>query len=75
MDPEQIFATGGVSGIVGLILLLLWRFFNSRHRIRSKCCGKEISIDTDATVSPEPSPVKKPLEIKVDNGASNRADP
>ena len=46
MDIEQVFATGGAGGITVAVLFILYKFFHNRH-IRSKCCGREIDIDTD----------------------------
>jgi hypothetical protein len=53
MDPSsQVFATGGASGIVMMVAWIIYRFFFSKHRIVSKCCGREMSLETDA---PTPS--------------------
>jgi hypothetical protein len=50
MDPSsQVFATGGASGIVLTALYLIYRFFFSKHRIVSKCCGREFSLETEAS--------------------------
>lgn len=50
MDANQIFATGGVSGITGLILFVLYKLL--RHtRIKSECCGRKVLIETE--VSPK----------------------
>lgn len=49
MEVEQILATGGASGITGIVLFLIYRFFFSKHRVRSNCCGKEISIETNGS--------------------------
>lgn len=56
MDATQLFATGGVSGVTALAFYLIYRFLFSKHRIVSKCCGKELSIDVEA------SPKEKPLK-------------
>lgn len=42
---DQVLATGGASGITITVLFLIYKFCQNRH-IRSKCCGKEIDIDT-----------------------------
>jgi len=49
MDANQIFATGGASGLVGIMGYLTYRFFFSKHRIVSRCCGKEVSLEVDGT--------------------------
>ena len=49
MDASQIFATGGASGAIGLIIYFAHRFFFSKHRVTSRCCGKEISLEVDAS--------------------------
>jgi len=56
MDATQLFATGGVSGVTALGFYLIYRFLFSKHRIVSKCCGKELSIDVEA--SPKDNPIK-----------------
>jgi hypothetical protein len=49
MDANQVFATGGASGLVGVIGYLAYRFFFSKHRIVSRCCGKEMSLEVDGS--------------------------
>jgi len=56
MDTTQLFATGGVSGVTALGFYLIYRFLFSKHRIVSKCCGKEASIDVEG--SPNDKPIK-----------------
>lgn len=53
MDANQVFATGGVSGLTGLILFLVYRFLFTRHSIRSNCCGKTIAIETSGDETPK----------------------
>lgn len=45
---DQVLATGGASGITITVLFLLYKFCQNRH-IRSRCCGKEVDIDTDVS--------------------------
>lgn len=49
MDASSIFATGGASGVVGVVGFLIYRFFFSKHRITSRCCGRELSIETEGS--------------------------
>jgi len=64
MDPNQIFATGGISGASAVGMYLIYRFFFSKHRIKSVCCGKEISIDVDAS-----TPTKTNINPMVDDAS------
>lgn len=45
---DQVLATGGASGITITVLFLLYKFCWNRH-LRSKCCGREIDIDTQVS--------------------------
>lgn len=47
MDADQIFATGGVSGITGLALFVVYKFFSGKWKVKSMCCGREISVETN----------------------------
>ena len=58
MDANTIFATGGASGVVGVIGFLLYRFLFTKHRIASKCCGKEFTVDVEGN-TPKVFPVDK----------------
>jgi hypothetical protein len=49
MDASTIFATGGASGVVGVVGFLLYRFLFTKHRIASRCCGKEVTIDVEGS--------------------------
>ena len=50
MDPSsQVFATGGASGIVMAVLWIVYRFLFSRHRVTSRCCGREFSLETEGS--------------------------
>lgn len=60
MDAGQIFATGGATGTVGVILFLVYKFLTTKHRIRSNCFGKVVEIETEA------SPPDKNITIRVD---------
>ena len=60
MDASSIFATGGASGVVGVIGFLIYRFFFSKHRITSRCCGREFSIETEGS-----TPNIKPIVDEV----------
>jgi len=62
MEADQILATGGASGITGIALFLIYRFFFSKHRIKSNCCGKEISIETNGSEKDLPKMVENPVE-------------
>ena len=67
---ESVIASGGASGIAISVLFLIYKFCQNRH-IRSKCCGKEIDIDTDVS-TPKVVSSKNPLEELV--GKSYGAD-
>lgn len=58
MNAEQLFATGGVSGATALGFYLVYRFFFSKHRIASKCCGKEFSLEVE-----QGTPKENPMRI------------
>ena len=49
MDLDQILATGGASGLSGVIIYFLYKFLTSKHKIVSDCCGKKFSISTEDT--------------------------
>lgn len=50
MDPSsQVFATGGASGIVMMALWIIYRFFFSKHKVVSRCCGRELSLETEGS--------------------------
>lgn len=68
MDAQQLFATGGVSGVTALGFYLVYRFLFTKHRISSKCCGRELSIDVEA--SPKNEKLNN-IKIPVD-GPSER---
>lgn len=60
MDASsQVFATGGASGIVMAVLWLVYRFFFSRHRVVSRCCGRELSLETEGS-----TPISNPMVVK-----------
>jgi len=60
MDASsQVFATGGASGIVMAVLWLVYRFFFSRHRVVSRCCGREFSLETEGS-----TPNIRPMVVK-----------
>jgi len=60
MDASsQVFATGGASGIVMAVLWLVYRFFFSRHRVVSRCCGREFSLETEGS-----TPISNPMVVK-----------
>lgn len=65
MDATQLFATGGVSGVTALAFYLIYRFLFSKHRMVSKCCGRELSIDVEG--SPKDNPLKNiaaPINVR-----------
>lgn len=66
MDAEQIFATGGATGTVGLVLFLIYKFLTTKHRIRSSCFGKVMEIETEAS-----SPPDKNITVVVENGSND----
>lgn len=61
MDAGQIFATGGATGTVGVVLFLLYKFLTTKHRIRSNCFGRVVEIETEAS-----SPPDKNITVVVD---------
>ena len=65
MDAGQIFATGGATGTVGVVLFLVYKFLTTKHRIRSNCFGKVVEIETEAS-----SPPDKNISVIVD-GSNN----
>lgn len=68
MDAGQIFATGGATGTVGVVLFLLYKFLTTKHRIRSNCFGKVVEIETEAS-----SPPDKNISIVVENESNSDA--
>ena len=68
-----MFATGGASGAVGLGLYIIYRFFFSKHRITSRCCGREMSIDVEGS-TPRINNVKSIVEdaIRPEEGSDAR---
>ena len=64
MDPSSMFATGGASGAIGLVLYLVYRFLFSKHRITSKCCGREMSIDVEGS-TPQINNIKSLVEDAI----------
>jgi hypothetical protein len=70
MDANQVFATGGASGLVGVVGYLAYRFFFSKHRIVSRCCGKEMSLEVDGS-TPRPNNIN-PLIDESSNDESER---
>jgi hypothetical protein len=65
MEADQILATGGASGISAMALFLVYRFFFSKHKIRSNCCGKEMSIETNSSEQ-DLTKVENPVKISVE---------
>ena len=63
MDASSMFATGGISGATALGFYIIYRCLFSKHRITSKCCGRELSLEVDAQTSKD-NPIKN-LETKV----------
>ena len=49
MDPVEIFATGGASGLAGLVIYLVFRFLQSRHHLVSKCDKDGVTVIADAS--------------------------
>ena len=72
MDPSSLFATGGASGAVGLGLYIIYRFFFSKHRITSRCCGREMSIDVEGS-TPRINNVKPLVEDAIRSEEGNDA--
>jgi hypothetical protein len=60
---EQILATGGVSGTLGLVLFLVYKLLFSKNKIRSSCCGKTIELETNPH-TPTPPLTDNPLVLK-----------
>jgi hypothetical protein len=69
MEASQVFATGGVSSIIVGVLILAYKYFTTPHRIRSKCCGKTIDLETEASDTPQDVPKIKPFD-KVETDES-----
>jgi hypothetical protein len=49
MDPLQVFATGGASGLAGLLIFLCFKFLQSRHHLVSQCTRDGITVTADAS--------------------------
>lgn len=47
MDANQILATGGVSGMTGVIIFVLYKLLTGKWKIKSTCCGKVIGIESN----------------------------
>lgn len=58
MDANEIFATGGASGITAIVLYIIYKIISGKHKIKSGCCGKEITVETN---------VDTPKEIVIEN--------
>lgn len=67
-----MFATGGISGATALSFYIIYRCLFSKHRITSRCCGKELSLEVDAQ-TPKDNPIKN-LPPSV-NGPSDETNP
>jgi hypothetical protein len=52
MDANSVLASGGVSGSIGVILFVAYKFLSTHHRVRSVCCGRTIDIETEVAASP-----------------------
>ena len=59
---EQVLATGGASGIAGLVLFILYKLFTNKARVKSSCCGKVVEIETGATTPRLPENINPMLE-------------
>ena len=58
MDANTVFATGGVSGASVTAMYLIYRFFFSKHRITSRCCGREFTLEVEGS-----SPIENKTHI------------
>jgi len=56
-NTTQVFATGGASGGVAVVIYMAFKFLTTHHRVRSACCGRTIDIETEAPTSPVKSQV------------------
>jgi hypothetical protein len=66
---EQILATGGVSGTLGLVMFLVYKLLFSKNKIRSSCCGKTVELETNPTTPTlieNPMGNKKNIEVIVE---------
>lgn len=72
MEPSQVFATGGASGLVGVLIYFIYKFLTTKHRVRSKCCGMELSVATEADTSPVPK-IHTPPVVNADHTQSGLA--
>ncbi len=61
MEVDQILATGGASGITGLVLFLLYKLITGKWKLKSNCCGKEVSVETNVD-TPKPD-----VENQIEN--------
>jgi len=61
MDAVQIFATGGASGLVGLVIFLIFKFLQSRHHLVSKCTKEGITVVADVST---PKNISPPVDVK-----------
>ena len=71
MDANQVFATGGASGLIGVVGFLAYRFFFSKHRIVSRCCGKEVSLEVDGS-TPRSNNVNPLIDERNDQSGRTR---
>ena len=72
MDANQVFATGGASGLVGVVGYLAYRFLFSKHRIVSRCCGKEMSLEVDGS-TPRPNNINPLIDESHDESECTRS--
>jgi hypothetical protein len=61
MDANSALSGGGIVGGIIFFVGIVYKAVN-HHRIRSKCCGKEIVASVDIE---ETTPPNKELKIKV----------
>jgi len=65
-NTRQVFATGGASGGIAVIIYVAYKFLTTHHRLRSVCCGRTIDIETEAT-----SPVSN-SQTSVEDARTNK---
>jgi hypothetical protein len=54
MDINSVATAGGTSSVLCLIVIIIYKFCTSSHRITSSCCkNKIVDIQTEAPDTPE----------------------
>lgn len=61
MDSTQFAVGGGAVGIASVLFIIMTRIYNAcnHKRLRSNCCGKDLTVSVDVEETTPPA-IKKP---------------